>query len=323
MAQSGDVGELFQYVIDVPVTLARQKSAMLPIVNESIEGVKVVIYNPNVQAKHPLNGLRLTNDTNLHLMQGPITVFDGATYAGDAKIEDLAPGAERLISYALDLETEVVPETTGLPEELVSIKLIKGTMQIKRKFARETTYTVKNSDSEPKNVLIERPRDAQWKLITPKEPAETTRDMYRFAVTAQPGEPAKLKVAEEKVAYQSQTLSNLSDDAIVFYINQKQVTPEVKQALQEIVKRKQSLAEVVAKRERLEKQIAAINEDQTRIRGNMSGLDRNSDLYRRYVQKFGEQEDSIDKMRVEIEDLRGEEAKQRQALDEYLIHLDV
>ncbi len=147
--------------------------------------------------------------------------------------------------------------------------------------------------------------------------------MYRFAVTAQPGEPAKLKVAEEKVAYQSQTLSNLSDDAIVFYINQKQVTPEVKQALQEIVKRKQSLAEVVAKRERLEKQIAAINEDQTRIRGNMSGLDRNSDLYRRYVQKFGEQEDSIDKMRVEIEDLRGEEAKQRQALDEYLIHLDV
>ncbi len=323
MAQAGDVGELFQYAIDVPVTLARQKSAMLPIVNESVEGEKVAIYNPAVQAKHPLNGLRLVNATNLHLMQGPITVFDGATYAGDAKIEDLAPGAERLISYALDLETEVAPETKALPDELVKIKLVKGTLQVTRKYARETTYTVKNSDSEPKNVLIERPRDARWKLVTPKEPSETTRDMYRFAVTAEPGKPATLTVAEENVVHESQVLSNLPNEAIVFYINQKQVTPEVKQALAEIVKRKQALAELIAKRERLEKQIASISEDQARIRGNMSGLDRNSDLYRRYVQKFGEQEDSVDKTRVEIEDLRSEQDRQQKSLDDYLVHLDV
>ena len=91
-AQAGDVGELFQYEIDTPVTLARQKSAMLPIVNESVKGEKVSIYNQAVQAKHPLNGLRLVNSTDLHLMQGPITVFDGGAYAGDAKIDDLQPG---------------------------------------------------------------------------------------------------------------------------------------------------------------------------------------------------------------------------------------
>ena len=51
---------------------------------------------PAVQPKHPLSGLRLKNSTDLHLMQGPITVFDGGAYAGDAKIEDLQPGTERL-----------------------------------------------------------------------------------------------------------------------------------------------------------------------------------------------------------------------------------
>jgi hypothetical protein len=104
-AQAADVGELFQYVIATPVTLPRQQSAMLPIVNESVKGEKVSIYNQSVQAKHPLNGLKLTNSTELHLMQGPITVFDGGAYAGDAKIEDLQPGTERLISYALDLDS--------------------------------------------------------------------------------------------------------------------------------------------------------------------------------------------------------------------------
>jgi len=80
---------------------------MLPIVNASVQAEKLSIYNESVQRKFPLNGLRLTNTTGLHLMQGPITVFDGGTYAGDARIEDLQPKEERLISYALDLKIEV------------------------------------------------------------------------------------------------------------------------------------------------------------------------------------------------------------------------
>ncbi len=48
-------------------------------------------------------------------MQGPITVFDDGAYAGDAQIEDLPPGTERLISYALDLDTEVAPESKSAP----------------------------------------------------------------------------------------------------------------------------------------------------------------------------------------------------------------
>src|SRR5207244_3366397 len=106
-AEGAATGELFQYAIKTPVSLARQKSAMLPIVSQGVEGQKVSIFNESVQAKFPLNGFRVKNSTALHLMQGPITVFDSGAYAGDARMEDLAPGQERLISYALDLKTEV------------------------------------------------------------------------------------------------------------------------------------------------------------------------------------------------------------------------
>ena len=116
--QAGDVGELFQYAIDTPVTLRAAEVGHAADRQRDVKGEKVSIYNPSVQPKHPLNGLRLTNSTDLHLMQGPITVFDGGAYAGDAKIEDLPPGSERLISYALDLDTEVAPESKGQPEQL-------------------------------------------------------------------------------------------------------------------------------------------------------------------------------------------------------------
>jgi hypothetical protein len=81
-AQATELGEFFEYAINIPVSLARQKSAMLPIVNEAVEGAKVSIYNQRVHAKHPLYGFRLRNATALHLAQGPVTVFDGGVYAG-------------------------------------------------------------------------------------------------------------------------------------------------------------------------------------------------------------------------------------------------
>ena len=80
-----NVGELFQYSIATPVSLPRHQSAMLPIVNERRQRREGLDLQPSVQAKHPLNGLQLKNTTELHLMQGPITVFDGGAYAGDAR----------------------------------------------------------------------------------------------------------------------------------------------------------------------------------------------------------------------------------------------
>jgi hypothetical protein len=109
VASAAKLGDFFQYTIDKPVSLPRQKSAMLPIVNKDVEGARVSIYNERTQAKFPLLGLKLKNTSGLHLMQGPITVFEGANYAGDARILDLQPNEERLISYAVDLGTEVNP----------------------------------------------------------------------------------------------------------------------------------------------------------------------------------------------------------------------
>ena len=95
MATAEDKGELFEYRIDQPVTLAKHTSALLPIIGQTLQGQKVSLYNQSVNGKHPLNGYRLKNTSALHLMQGPITLFDSGAYAGDARIEDLPPGQDR------------------------------------------------------------------------------------------------------------------------------------------------------------------------------------------------------------------------------------
>ncbi len=56
-ASAAKLGDFFRYAIDKPVTLPRQKSALLPIVGKDIEGSRVSIYNEQTQAKFPLLGL--------------------------------------------------------------------------------------------------------------------------------------------------------------------------------------------------------------------------------------------------------------------------
>jgi len=322
-AQGGDVGELFQYDIKNPVTLARQRSAMLPIVNDPVEGKKVSIYNANVHAKHPLNGVELKNSTDLHLMQGPVTVFDGGVYAGDARIPDLPPGSDRLLSYALDLEVEVAPTSDFRPQNLLSVRIEKGVLIATYKQSRVRNYTIKNSGDSEKRVLVEHAFDPQWKLVQPEKPTEKTRDMYRFAVAAKPGKPAELKIEEQQEVRQDVVITNLSDDAIRIYLSSKVVSDSVKEALKEIVRRKTELANLQRQHQQKNQEIATIDQEQTRIRENMRAIDRNTDLYNRYVKKFTVQEDRIETLREESHELEQRITEAQRSLDEYLSKLNL
>jgi hypothetical protein len=322
-AVGGQSGELFQYAIKTPISLARQKSAMLPIITQAVEGRKLSIYNESVQPKHPLNGFRLKNTTPLYLMQGPVTVFDGDGYAGDARIDDLAPGQDRLIGYALDLKVEVEPQAQGGRQDLVAVRLHRGTLISSHKNAEARLYVVRNRDRKKKDVLIEHPFRDDWNLVEPSEPSERTRQWYRFAVAVDPDKQARLLVREERQYDGTIALTNLRSDQIAVYIRSKAVSGAVKKALQQVVQLRDKLAQTQAERARLVQTVTEISTEQTRIRENMGKLAQNSDLYTRYVKKLDQQETELDDLRKKIEASKDAEARQQRELNDYLGNLEV
>ena len=323
MAMAEDKGELFEYRIDQPVTLAKHQSALLPIIGQTLQGQKVSLYNQSVNAKHPLNGYRLKNTSSLHLMQGPITLFDSGTYAGDARIEDLPPGQDRLISYALDLKTEVEPTLQGGTQELATVSLKKGTMLISRRLVEDRTYLVKNRDAKARTVLIEQPYRADWKLVEPKEPTERTRDMYRFSVAVDAGKSATVRVKETLPIQESILLMESGIDQILHYQQAKEVGHKVKEALQKVVQLRGKLDDARAQRIRLDQRTAEITAEHGRIRENMQRLQPNSDLYSRYVKKLDQQETELETLRKEIERFKNMEEEHRRELQTYVMNLDV
>ncbi len=322
-ARGGETGTAFQYEISLPVSLARQESAMLPIVTRDIEGRRVAIYNERSQASHPMHGLKLRNTTGLTLMGGPITLFEGGNYAGDAQIDSLPAGAERLISFALDLESEVSPAARTAPERLLSLRIGRGVLVSTVTYRREKTYTIKVRGSRGRDVLIEHPLSPDWTLVEPKQAEERTRDLYRFMVSVPAGGTRDLLVAEERRADQTVAVTNVSDDLIALYLKNPVVSQKVKDALSGAARRKAEVADTVRLRQEQERRAQSIRNEQSRIRQNMDALSRDSALYNRYVAQLDAQETDLEAILTEIDRLAKKEADQRKALDEYILSLDV
>ncbi|GJL62030.1 MAG: hypothetical protein NPIRA04_06840 [Nitrospirales bacterium] len=323
VAQGQETGELFSYVIQAPVSIPRHGSAMLPILNQAVTGEKLSLYNSTTHAKHPLQAFRLKNITDLSLMQGPITVFDDNAYAGDAQMNDLAPGQDRLISYALDLNTEVHRKPTPLAQELISAKLRKGVLIATRKALNTTMYTVTNRSQKQKTVLVEHPYRSEWKLVDTITPVEQTRSMYRFAMTVETGKTESLTVQEGKSLEETVSLITSGHDIIGVYLKAQQVSADVKTALERVVELRQQLSLTQDARQQHESRITNIAKDQKRIRDNMHRLSQQSQLYTRYVKKLHEQETELETIQQEMDALVKKEVTQKHALEEFAVDLDV
>jgi hypothetical protein len=322
VATATELGEYFQYIIQEPVSLPRQKSALLPIITQDVAASKVSIYNEHVHNKFPLLGLRFKNNTATHLNQGPVTVFEDGTYAGDARIGDLRPGETRLLSYAVDLGTEVEPQAK-VQETLQGAKVVKGILYATFQNRETKTYIVKNRSDAVRTVLVEHPFRSQFKLVQPEKPAERARDVYRFEVNATPGKPEKLEVVEEMPRVQTVALTNSPDESVRVFIRASSVSPKVKKALEDALALKAKVNETRRDVQKEEQALKVIEQDQARMRANMERVPQTSEAYKRYLKKFDDQETQIEKLRAEIAKLQDTAESFRKEYEDYLAKLNV
>jgi hypothetical protein len=317
-ARGAGVGELFMYAIQQPITLARGKAAMVPIVSQSVEGERLSIYDAASDAEHALNGFRLKNNTGLHLSGGPITVFQDGVYAGDAQIGHLGPGEERLISYAVDLDLVAGHQDPDPRQETLSITAKNGVLLISRRQQQERVYTFRNKSEQPKTVLVQQAIDPQFKLVQPPKPAEQTPEEYRFLVPVPAQKTAELKVVTERPVTETVALLNADVDVLLAYARHARVSPKLQAALKQLAEQRQQISGLQTARAALEDELKTIDQEQSRIRQNMAQLDRNSPLYQQYVTKLTEQEARIERARGEIRRLREAEAAAQKQMSEFV-----
>jgi hypothetical protein len=318
-----EAGEVFQFELESPVTIQRQRSAMLPIIASAIEAQRVSIFNRQDGSEHPMRGIELTNSTALQLLPGPVSVFDAGVYAGDAQIGHVAPKDKRLLAYAVDLDVVSQTKEEGA-STIRKVRIVSGVLEQTSTYRRTITYQFANKDGKrARTILIEHPKDGMATLVEPAKPREETPNLYRFALDVDAGKAGEVKVVQEQV--QSQTFELLSFDArtLMAYSSDGKASKAVVDAFREAARRRQLVLDAQKKVGELDKERAAIDADQGRLRQNMSTIDRNSELYGRYMKKLSEQETRLEKLGEELTSARAETTRLEGELNQYVSSLNV
>ncbi|HEY7308616.1 MAG TPA: DUF4139 domain-containing protein [Gemmataceae bacterium] len=317
------IGDQARYTIDHKLNLARQRSALLPLVNQEVSGRRVSIFNEKVNAKFPLRGLKIKNATGQNLMQGPVSVYEGGAYAGDARLPDLQAGEERLLSFAVDQAVEVKAERKSTPDEMTLVRVVKGVVEETHRVRNTTKYLIKNRSGHERTLIVEHPIDPDWKLIGKEKPAERSRDSYRFEWKVPAGEPLAREIVQERTSQEKSVLLSMKGPKIGLLMRSSASSPQLRAALQKGVEYTDRLTETQREVAELQSQYQTVTQEQNRVRTSLDKVPANTPLQKRYLEKLDKQETQIEKLQAQIEEKQRKEKEQKKELEQYLAGLTV
>jgi hypothetical protein len=327
-AASGQgLGDLFEYKLKDRVTLKKNQSALVPIVQTELDAEKVSLWTGTTGSGRPLRGLWLKNSSSLTLDGGSFSVLDNEVFAGEGLTDPIKPGERRLVSYATDLGLLVQAETSGRPQHVTRVKISKGMLTQISELQERTLYTVRNEDDTTRQLVVEHPARYAWTLVKgSKEPEEKAPGVYRFRMEVPAKATATLPVEEAHVQETTYQLSNLNDDQIAIFVRQQTITPEMQLALAKISAQKAVVAKLEEEMELRQKDIERIVDDQGRLRENMKALRGSAEektLLQRYTRQLDEQETRLDALRKKIEATESQRDQANDRLEKMIDDLQI
>jgi len=316
-AEAKDLGDYFEYNLKQKITIGKNQSALVPILQSPIEAEKVTLWNEN--SREIRRALWITNSSGLTLDSGTFNILESDTFAGEGLIETVHPAERRLISYAADPALRVIMEQESSEKPVTRIHIVKGLMYLTREQRDSRKYTLHNADAVSRQVVIEHPARENWKLVEGPKPEETSASYLRFRVAVPAGQAANLKIQEFHPESSEFALTNLDENQVAFITQQRQITPAMQEAFHRVLDQKNKVDSLGTQIKTRQHEIETITKDQARLRENMKALKGSAEekaLLQRYTRQLDAQEDRLNILTKEISDLQEKQNQARSQLDQ-------
>jgi hypothetical protein len=317
-AQGRELGDLFEYRLKEPVTIRKNQSALVPIVNGTVEAERVSVWNA-ATGQRPRSAVWLTNSTPYTLDGGTFSVLESATFTGEGLMDALKPGERRLLSYAADLALLVdVKGDQAPPERVTGVRIARGMLVMRRELRDKRIYTVRNEDARARTLVLEHPNRNGWSFVSAAKPDETAPNVHRFRLAVPAKSTATLTLDEQRAVETTYLVSNVTDDQLTLLVRQKALSPETEQALRAVLAKKAEIAGVEAEIRTRTQERDQIFRDQERLRENLKALGTRAEekaLVVRYTRQLEEQETRLDVLKKETADRDAARQKLQRELD--------
>ncbi|MFM8273957.1 MAG: hypothetical protein ACKODX_16720, partial [Gemmata sp.] len=320
------VGDLFEYGIEKPVTVRRNQSALVPILLKPFAGRSVLLYQKAARPENPIRCVEFENTTGLTLEGGPVTVLEQGSYVGEAMLDTLKPTEKRLVGYAVELAVRVLDNIDTRSDRVTRVTIRHGTLQTHCAYVQKTTYTFTSKAPTEQVLYLDHPRDnSTWKLFDTAKPHETTENFWRFRLALAPNTATKFVVEQQRPIQQSFGLNDLTDKQLAGWVSGNYLDKAAEKALRAALIQRQAAGQIEEKLAQLAEERNKIHAEQVRIRDNLGALgERASEkaLRERFIGTLGRQEDRLAKIAEEEEEFRTDRDAARAKLSAELARLE-
>ncbi|MGB9754237.1 hypothetical protein [Roseiflexus castenholzii] len=288
-------GALFQYRVVHPVSVARGRSAMVPIVSRRLDGRKELLYNGRKLPRHPVASLRMQNETGLTLERGPVTVVEHGDYAGEAVLPFTRAGAEMIIAYAVELGV-TISEERNHQRTMAGLSIHKEYAVFEEWDVQQMRYRITSTLPDTVDIVIEQERLAGYDLFDTPTPVEEAHNVARWTVRCPSGVATVFMVNERCKRSRHEEVRKLDMHRLQSFLSDRYLDQATYRALERIL----SLYEQIAKRRATLQEIAQEQQKilarQQQIQANLGPLGREGSeraLRERYVAQLNQLEDRL------------------------------
>jgi hypothetical protein len=301
--------DFFEYALTQPVTIHKNESAMVPILQQDFPAEHVTLWSE--REAHPLRAVWLENKSKLTLDSGSFSIFESGEFAGEGLLDPIHPGERRLLSYATDQSMRIKVTDRNGTRTLHHVKIFKGAVVETYRDVSWVTYSASNTGDADRTVLVEHPRRTNgWTLEDPVKAAETAPALYRFRLPVTAHATAKLEVREHGPEFMRVDL-NANQDYSTYLLELIKRVPDAKAQLDPIIDAQVKLTDLQHQIEESKKQEQTAAADEARDRENLTAL-KGNDAARRFVDELNHAEDLLQATRKHTADL---EQQKSQAVD--------
>ena len=302
--KEGDVStnafdDFFEYALTQPVTIHKNESAMVPILQQELPAVHVTLWSEREPT--PLRTVWLENKSKLTLDSGSFSIFESGEFAGEGLLDPIHPGEKRLLSYAADQAVKVHRAAPAETSTLRHIAMHQGVLVQQTSQVTDSTYTVNNAGDDAREVLIEHARQPNAELESETKPAETTATAYRFRIAVAPHESADLHVRERALLSENVRIDPSEDRSEFLVLVGKQI-PSVEENLRPLIDAETALSGLNVKIQEIVAKEQTLAADEERDRANLTAL-KGTDAARRFVEELNSAEDQLQAARKQVADL--------------------